>query len=490
MHRYIQIIICSCVLLLTACYSQEPLTDTDIEAVQSPLVGVTQEEHFAPDELCEAMASSKYFNLFGTNAGDTVQTSPVMKKIFQLMVNPRLPKMDSLFAAAGHQVSTGNQHLWQVESYAFNYKSTSAQGEDIVLSGRVTFPNSLDGRGHTVQTLSLCNHVWNVDPGATPSMALSLYPMRIFHNSAVIEPDYEGYGVNDDGHAHPGFSFHALSVQTRDCVLAARQVMKQRGVTLAADGCSTGWGTSQGAAATIAFSRYYDQEASEDERKLIRLHSSYASEGPINPVETFDYVSRHPDYNASLIHVTAAYLSNLTKEQLGGYAFEDFFPNEWRTNMLTINGVSKSYYQFWLANRYAFCYKMPLRNEHSLFANNFIPEMTAADGAWDYTNPKTKAFVEAMRQQSDWGGGEWTPVTPIYMAHQRQDDLIPYDQAYNQYLQWAQNGGEVFWQESPIIPVDVTSIYVYLFYHQVASIFDMLRIVCCEWPSQVFHCMQ
>ncbi len=74
MHRYIQIIICSCVLLLTACNSKEPLTDTDIEAMQSPLVGVTQEEHFAPDELCEAMANSKYFNLFGTNAGDTVQT--------------------------------------------------------------------------------------------------------------------------------------------------------------------------------------------------------------------------------------------------------------------------------------------------------------------------------------------------------------------------------------------------------------------------------
>lgn len=76
------------------------------------------------------------------------------------------------------------------------------------------------------------------------------------------------------------------------------------------------------------------------------------------------------------------------------------------------------------------------------------------------------------------------------MAHQRQDDLIPYGQAYNQYLEWAQNGGEVFWQESPIIPVDVTSIYVYLFYHQVASIFDMLRMVCSEWPSEVFSCMQ
>lgn len=487
MRRYIQIILSSCALLFTACYSKEPLADTDIEAVQLPLVGITQADHFTPDELCEAMANSKFFNLFGYNGGDQVETSPVMKAIFQMMVNPRLPKMDSLFVAEGHRTLSENQRLWQVESYAFSYKSTSAQGEEITLSGRVTFPNSLDGNGHTVNTLSLCNHVWNTIPETTPSMALSIYPMRIFHNSAVIEPDYEGYGVNDDGHAHPGFSFQVLSVQLKDCLLAARQVMEQRGVTLAADGCSTGWGTSQGAAATIAFSRYYDQEASEAERRLIRLHSSYASEGPINPVETFDYVSRHPDFNATLIHVTAAFLSNLTKEQLGGYDFEEFFPDGWRNRMLTINGITKSYYQFWLANRYTYCHEKHTGGEHKHFAYNFVPEMTIDDGSWDETNPKTKAFVEALHQQSDWGA--WIPVTPIYMAHQRQDDLIPYDQAYHLYWQWAQKGGCVFWQDSPIITVDISSIE-YLRYHQVASVFDMLRVAFSEWPSEVFSCMQ
>ena len=488
MRRYIHIIILSWALLFTACYSKELLTDTDIEAVQSPLVGITQEDHFTPDELCEAMANSKFFNQFGKKGSETSDVSPVMKTIFQMLVNPRLPKMDSLFAAAGHYASAGSQRLWQVESYAFSYKSTSAQGKEITLSGRVTFPNSRDGSGHTVQTLSLCNHVWNTFPDVTPSMALTMYPMRIFHNSAVIEPDYEGYGVNDDGHSHPGFSFQVLSVQLKDCLLAARQVMEQRGVTLAADGCSTGWGTSQGAAATIAFSRYYDQEASEAERSLIRLHSSYASEGPIHPAEAFDYVSRHPDYNATLIHVMSAYLSHLSSEQLGGYAFEEFFPDEWRTRMLTIDGMTKSYYQFWLANRFSYCYDVPSKSDHKHFYYNFVPEMTTADGAWDYTNPKTKAFVEAMCQQADWGA--WIPVTPIYMAHQRQDDLIPYDQAYHLYWQWAQKGGCVFWQDSPTITIDVTTLHPYLYNHQVASIFDMLRVAFSEWPSEVFSCMQ
>lgn len=484
----IQIIIYSYVLLLTACYSKEPLTDTDIEAVQSPLVGITQEDHFTPDELCEAMASSKFFNLFGYIGGDMTEPSPAMKAIFQLMVNPRLPKMDSLFVAEGDHSSDEGQRLWQVESYVFSYKSTSAQGEDIILSGRVTFPNSMDGKGHIVNTLSLCNHTLNSIPEITPSMALTMYPLRIFYNSAVIEPDFEGYGVNDDGHAHPGFSFQVLSVQLRDCMLAARQVMKQRGVTLAADGCSTGWGASQGAAVTLAFSRYYDQEASEAERRLIRLHSSYAGEGLINPVEAFDYVSRHPDFNASLLHVTSAFLSNLTKEQLGGYDFEEFFPDEWRTRMLTINGSTKSYYQFWLANRLFYCHKMPLRSEHMQFTYNFVPEMTKADGAWDYTNPKTKAFVEALRRQTDFSG--WVPVTPLYLAHQRQDDLIPYDQAYSLYEQWAQKGGCVFWQDSPLISSAISTINPLLFYHQVGSIFELFRMVCSEWPSDVFSCMQ
>ena len=65
----------------------------------------------------------------------------LMDRIFDNFINEKLPVLDKQFKAETGQ-SGQEGRCWQIESYSFNYRSKSARGEDVVLSGRVTFPNS------------------------------------------------------------------------------------------------------------------------------------------------------------------------------------------------------------------------------------------------------------------------------------------------------------------------------------------------------------
>ena len=84
----------------------------------------------------------------------------VMTNAFGNFISQQTPALDKLFeteAGQGKQVN----HCWQIESYSFNYHSKSARGEDVVLSGRVTFPN------HSL-TYGYCAHT-STKPSLSPT---------------------------------------------------------------------------------------------------------------------------------------------------------------------------------------------------------------------------------------------------------------------------------------------------------------------------------
>ena len=157
--------------------------------------------------------------------GDNEIANKILSGAIKTLVGLRKPQMDKTFAK-----QSANNSGWQVQTCTFSYESVSVSGKPITLSGRITFPNAKDGSGHKVKSLSLYVHYY-LDKDVVPSLSLSPVDLRYLFDSAVIEPDLEGYGTSED-RPYCGFSMLAQARQTADCMLAAIEILKDNGVEL------------------------------------------------------------------------------------------------------------------------------------------------------------------------------------------------------------------------------------------------------------------
>ena len=151
--------------------------------------------------------------------GGNETANKILSGAIKTLVGLRKPQMDKTFAK-----QSANNSGWQVQTYTFSYESVSVSGKPITLSGRITFPNAKDGSGHKVKSLSLYVHYF-LDKDVVPSLSLSPVDLRYLFDSAVIEPDLEGYGTSAD-RPYCGFSMLAQARQTADCMLAAIEILK------------------------------------------------------------------------------------------------------------------------------------------------------------------------------------------------------------------------------------------------------------------------
>ena len=93
---------------------------------------------------------------------DTLRTitgiTPPVDALLRLRRTIEVPALDLLFQReVGADLLKGRR--WRMESYCFTYKSKSAKGEDVVLSGRVTFPCPR----RSSPTWSTTNSTWNTN---------------------------------------------------------------------------------------------------------------------------------------------------------------------------------------------------------------------------------------------------------------------------------------------------------------------------------------
>lgn len=478
-----------CSLLFTACtndfetdaqqaaeaVSQEVITrsaDSDILISEVESFADTPEEfirHVTPDYL------GSMFELLIPDMPD------IFSPFFTLMVDKRLPKIDALFQKRVGGNSADRR--WKVESHVFHYKSKTPTGEDIILSGRVTFPNNtVEGVEHQVKTLTLHSHQYLPDPSWAPSQTYSMMTLRALQNSAVIEPDFQGYGISSQ-YEYPNMSFQTLARQLSDCAMAALDVMRHHGVTLAPDGYSTNWGISVAAAIPIAFAKYYETEAPLAVRKALRLASSFSAEGPTDIPVLLRYYDQHPEANMHTALIMVAPISAVSESELGGYSPDDFFSDFVRGMKVNLGG-----YEFPLLTAIRVGY-VSLMNLYEYvgfptLSDIFAADMLTPDGHFDESSPKTKVLFAALEKQSDLYG--WSPRLPLYLACCPLDEGIPYDHVKYTYNQLSSNGlnPRVHWSPVPIdglnSPIGVMGS------HLLSSLIMMLEMGCAEEPADMY----
>lgn len=417
-------------LTFTACKDEEalPRESCDFGKFQK----VTYSEMISPDEFYKSILSAESFDK------EILKTlRPAFDPIFRRMMKNQLEELDTDFKSEVGTDGSG-QRRWHIEHFEFNYRSKSARGQDVILTGHVTFPNNtVEGVTHELRSLSLVSRGAK-DLTTTSTHSLSASEMHTLFNSAIIIPEFQGGGVNTGKDVYCAISSKVLAQQMADCTLAALELMKRRGVVLAEDGFTNTFGISLGATVSLAFAKYYETQAPEWFRNTIRLKSTIASNGPLDFAGTFWYMSEHPEFNATLTKSLAVSLAALDKSQLGGYDPKSFMADVFHNTMVEVNGQQRTYYDALLYDSYNV-----LGTEKSVpkaynLSDVLAADMLTATGKLNSNSPKLQTFMRVITEQNDIFG--WSPTLPVYIIHCPDDNAIPYEQARNYYNILSSNG--------------------------------------------------
>ena len=403
------------------------------ELSEKTLVAVLTENHYSPGQFADSLGSPSFKKLLK----DIKPYAPWgMKMLTTTAVFLHVSKLNRLFAK---ECGRGwfAKRCWEIQSYTFTYRSQTVDGRDVILSGRVTFLNNRDACiPHQARTISLHTHQAFFDPSWAPSQNLMYVPLKVMWDSVVIEPDLQKWGVTHGIESDGGGSAVQMARQLADCTVAALEIMRQHGVTLAPDGYTTNWGSSQGAMPTLYFDKWYDTEAPQWFKEALRLRASYIAEGvTIMPELTKFNYRNGQDFPLKPV-TSVGYLKAFTPEQLGGYKPQEFVPQWWNDTKFQVNGREISFFD-------AVCHYIqegmfPLSDTLDSYAGLVAPDMLTPDGQVDMNCPKIQAWLECQQVHNDMSN--WTPEHAIYIAHCPTDEMLPYQYAYNQYLAISNNG--------------------------------------------------
>jgi len=403
------------------------------ELSKQSLESVLSENHFTPGAFIDALGSPSFMALLKS-------INPIalwgLKALLKVHMRARLPRLNRRFAKECDRGWLAKR-CWEIQSYTFTYRSQTVDGRDILLSGRVTFLNhKAEGTPHQAKTISLHMHQAFFHEEWAPSENLMFVPLKVLWDSVVIEPDLQKWGINYGMEADGGGSAVHMARQLADCIVAAMEIMQKHGVSLAPEGYTTNWGSSQNAVPTLYFGKWYDTEAPQWFKDALRLRATFSAEGASDVPKLMQYNYRHPEDIDTGFVILLAYFRAFTPTQLGGYKPEEFvpqwyldakFPGKGREINL-LEAVSHHYPQ--LTDPYF----QKMKSFHEVFA----PDMLTADGQVDLNSPKVRAWMACLKKYNNLD--DWTPAHSVYLAHSPKDEMIPYEEAYNLYLTLSRQG--------------------------------------------------
>jgi hypothetical protein len=261
-----------------------------INASTQTLRDVTEKNTYDPSKFGVVIGSWPMLSF----SGDIIAN--LIKGQLKLVAATRLPQMDALFKERVGTAEDGSR-LWNIKRCVFTYNSISGEtGNDTTLVGSVIFPTNTVGKPHQVDVLTLYHHQAYFENSWLPSHSVTMMAMHALHNSAVIEPDGQGAKRAMNDLVRENLQGDLTGLQMADCVLAALEVMRQEGVTLADNGYSNNWGTSLGTVAATGFAQYMERDATPDLQALFRLRATYIGEGPtmLDQVKGYEDVVPNP----------------------------------------------------------------------------------------------------------------------------------------------------------------------------------------------------
>jgi len=452
------------------------------------LVDVIKGEKYSPEEFMKVVSPKEQFKELHELFPDL---HPMIETTMRIKMLSRLVTLDALF-----QLEVGcnskHQRQWQMESYVFTYMSKSADGADVLLSGRVTFPNNMvEGVGHEVETLSIFSHPKIPGVSWVPSNNLDIMMLRAFFNSAVIEPDFQGYGVDEGKHKNSAYVPKVTMLQLADCVTAALEVMRQHDVKLAPEGFSENWGGSHTSATTVYFQKYYETEAPAWFRKAVRLRSSFVTTNirDYNVAEIQDITGPEPRSSEAFRDVITS-LTTQSPAQMRGYKISDFLSYRAMTEKVGDGDNKMTAYQY-MTRLIAYPNVTNLAGPIAdwTLVDLAAPEMLTANGLYNMSNPKAADMVDIFHNMNDYG--DFKPTLPIYLCQHKEDEYFTQDDFMTYCTKLSENGTNPNVHYANI-PLKTTNSLVYdtiglQYNHFLSYVLSMLYAVTSPTAAEAFE---
>ncbi|MBR3405827.1 MAG: hypothetical protein IKG92_02870 [Bacteroidales bacterium] len=393
------------------------------ELSRKSLVRILKENHYTPKAFTDALGSPFFWGLMKSTQPITL---PLLRALLKATVHYHQPGLNARF-----KKECGKKQCWEIQSYTFSYRSQTVDGREIEMSGRVTFPNNKEeGTPHQVKTISLHMHQAFFHEEWAPSKNLMFAPLKVLWDSAVIEPDLQKWGINYGIEVDGGGSGLHMARQLADCTVAALEIMRLHGVSLAPEGYTTNWGSSQNAVPTLMFAKWYDTEAPQWFKEALRLRSTFSAQGAVDLSRLMQYSYRHPEDIDTNFVLLLSYFKAFTPSQLGGYKAEEFVPQWYLDTLFEVNGrkinlldAVSSYYP-----QLTDSYFQKMKSMNQIYA----PDIITADGEVAIDSPKMRAWMSCLKKYNNLD--DWTPAHSVYLAHSPNDEMIPYEEAYRFYL--------------------------------------------------------
>lgn len=165
------------------------------------------------------------------------------------------------------------------------YWSEDAQGDSLLVSGRVYLP-----KRRTLKGIVVANHYTICSDIEAPSNMFSMESMFTMKGYAVIMADYVGYGLSRE-EVHPYLHWRSAARTSVDLLDCMPQLLDYYGYTYSTDVVVIGY--SQGGAVALGVARMIEElgEVTMDQEGKMNwtVRKLYAGAGPYDPAATYDY---------------------------------------------------------------------------------------------------------------------------------------------------------------------------------------------------------
>lgn len=277
------------------------------------------------DEQLQPVAEEQAIN---NKPGDSAPDIIDIDYELQRLMNENNGTDDSIYFFLEEAQKQGNWFSGKYNTCRYSYRSTTADGQPVWLTGRMAWPQS----GKADYIIGGC-HITMTDNLSCPSMSTKMTSdcgitcMLFASNALVVFPDYEGYGSTMD-RAHPYLYQEVTARQVIDGIVAARQqFLEQRGGQLKDDYKTIILGYSQGGSVAMATHKYLEQGINGAAPLADDLHlaGSICGDGPYDPVATLQqYINENRLYMPVVAPLIIKGMCDANPYVAGRYHIDDY----------------------------------------------------------------------------------------------------------------------------------------------------------------------
>ena len=277
-------------------------------------------------------------------------------------------------------------------SFPVAYWSQNAQGDSLLVSGRVYLP-----KRRYLNGIVIANHYTMTADKDVPSNMLSMESLLVMKGYAVLLPDYVGYGLSRE-EIHPYLHWRSAAQTAVDLLDCMPPLLDYLGYSYSHDVVVMGY--SQGAAVALGVARMLEEQADTSDWTVRKL---YAGAGPYDPATTYVY---------SISHGTMGIPVAIPLIVLG---LGDAYSLAWQPEDFFREPLLSNYQEWILSKQYG------VAEINDRMGSNRMAELMTTE-ALDLNSSLAKMLYDALQWNSNVG---YDLQAPAYFLHSLDDQVVP-----------------------------------------------------------------